>query len=149
MIGDRPGKVITIHGMVVKHSTVDGWPSFGCFATLPLDGGCPSRRWWLTILGKVGDHPLENWWPSFGRIVTIFWTILGLVGDNPVDCKWPSMAVAIWCQFCELSLSVKFQVCSTFPSCGWPSLGWWATIHGINHLVLVLWVKSQRLIPSL
>ena len=26
---------------------------------------------------------------------------------------------------------------------GWPSWGWWLTIHGSCHLVLILWVKSR------
>ena len=34
----------------------------------------------------------------------------------------------IFHQFCELSLSAKFLVCSKHPSGGWPSLGWWGTI---------------------
>ena len=72
-----------------------------------------------------------------------------LVGDYLRYGWWPSMEFVIWSLFCELGLSAKFRVCSILPSCGWPSFGWWVTIHFTSHLVFFLWVKSKCQNPSL
>ena len=73
-----------------------------------LDCGWPSLGWWVIILGIVADRPCHY---------TLTW-------------------------FGELSVGAKFQVCTTLPSGqfwivgdhpwngGWPSWGWWLTIHG-------------------
>ena len=95
IVGDHPGKVITIPGMVVDHSSVGGVPSWGwCLPILGIVGdhimvgGWPSMEWWVTILDMVCEHTKQLstvdsvvskvWVPNSMLVVHFFF-----VGDHP------------------------------------------------------------------
>ena len=81
----------------------------------PGTGIWQSRVWWLTILSKVAVHP---WYGG-----------------------WPSMTVVTWSSFGELSVSVKYHVCSTLPFVRfWQT---WSRNFGSSLFWYTVWISSK------
>ena len=92
----------------------------------PWDGGSPSQGWWLTMTIYGSFH-----------LVLILW-IKSMCPIPLVEVYVPNYTGRLW------------MVGDQPWDGGWPSWGWWVTINGSCHLVLILWAKfrcQNRLIP--